>query len=135
MAFHFLDHTADIRVACTGATLEELFESAAHALYSVALRGAQARMETEHTITAEADDLDDALIRWLQELLFLMEVKYFVGTFFTFERLDEQGIRVVVTGGTCLPDERETEIKAATYHGAGIIREPGGYRVELIFDV
>ncbi len=139
MPFRFLEHTADVRVECHGGSFEELLESAAQALYAVALRSTQTRFDREQAISLEYDpsasEPGEALVRWLQEIIYLMEVKYFVGVLFNFHQADASGIRATLTGYTYLPEERAAEVKAATYHGLDVTLENGIYRAELILDL
>lgn len=139
MPFRFLEHTADVRIECRGGTFEELLESAAQALYAVAFQSTQTRIEREHAVTLEFDPcssgLGDVLVRWLQEIIYLMEVRYFLGVLFHFDRADASGVQATLAGHTYLPDERAAEVKAATYHGLDVIAEDGAYRAEIILDL
>ena len=71
MPFRFLEHPADIRFECFGKNPQELFESAAQALYAVALRSHRDSVEDSRDISLHADGWEELLVRWLQELLYL----------------------------------------------------------------
>jgi protein archease len=135
MTYRFLDHTADALVECEGKTFEELLETAAHALYAVAFRQTQARIDLEEVIEVEGETREELLVRWLQELIYLMEVRYFVASVFQFERADDTGVRARVAGYTYHPDERDAEVKAATYHEMAIEETEKGLTTRIVFDL
>jgi SHS2 domain-containing protein len=135
MQYRFLEHTADVRAECRGATFAELLEAAAHALYAVAFRRMEDRSDCLRSIHIEADGTEQALVQWLQELIYLMEAERFAATQFTFARADAQGVNAEVRGYTYAPDDREDEIKAATYHGMKIEQDDTGWRAEIILDL
>ena len=85
MAYRFLEHTADALVECRAEDFEKLLETAANALYAIAFETTQTRAEVEQVIQAEAEDDAALLVAWLQELIYLMEVKYFVASVFSFQ--------------------------------------------------
>ncbi len=135
MPFRFLDHVADERVACWGANLDELFTSAMDALYAVALQ--DRRDETPYTrrIQLEGDGLDDLMVRWLQELIYLLDVEHFAAAAVEFDRIDTHRLDAVLQGYRCRPEDRKTEVKAATYHGIAVEHRDGQYRAEVLFDL
>lgn len=139
MPYRFLEHTADVRVECRGKSFAELLEAAAKSLYAVAFYEIQPRQDVERRVAVSADGPDapveSLLVQWLQELIFLMDVERFVGTVFRFEAADPRAVSAVVRGYHYLPEERETEVKAATYHGIQVRQENGGFVAEVIFDV
>jgi len=135
MSYRFVDHTADALVECRAKTFEELLETAAHALYAVAFRETQARIDIEKVIEVEGETREELLVRWLQELIYLMEVRYFVASVFQFERADATGVRARVAGYTCHPGERDAEVKAATYHEMAIEETREGLTTRILFDL
>lgn len=135
MPFRFLEHPADIRFECCGKTAQELFESAAQALYAVALRSHRYAEEISRDILLQADGWEDLLIRWLQELIYLLDTERFVATRFAFKKIHDTGLHVHASGYLCQPCEREREVKAATYHGLQLARDGDGLRAELVLDL
>ena len=135
MTYRFLDHTADALAECQGATLEDLLESAAHALYAVAFRATQARIDLDEVIEVAGENREEVLVRWLQELIYLMEVRYFVASVFQFERVGDTVVKARVAGYTYHPDERDAEVKAATYHEMAIKETEEGLATRILFDL
>lgn len=135
MEYRFLEHTADARVECSGKTFAELLEAAARALYAVAFRCVEDRREGRRSISIEADGAEEAVVRWLQELIYFMEAERFVATRFRFIQAEPRRVEAEVAGYMYRPEEREDEIKAATYHGMAVQETAPGWRAEIIFDL
>jgi SHS2 domain-containing protein len=75
------------------------------------------------------------VVQWLQELIYLMEAERFVATQFTFAQADAHRVKAEVQGYEYEPEEREEEIKAATYHGMRVRHDANGWRTEVLFDL
>ncbi len=74
MAYSLIEHTADTGFRVTAGSVQGLFADAGMALAGIA--GASGGRETVRTeVTVEGIDQADLLVRWLQELLYLMEVR------------------------------------------------------------
>ena len=115
MPFRFLEHTADARIECVGRDFAELLESAAEGLYAVALRKRRTDMTLDRTVHVAGADREEVLVRWLQELLFLLDTERFVAARFQFEPASEREVRAHARGYACAADERAEEVKSATY--------------------
>ena len=135
MNYRFLEHTADARVECTGATFAELLEAAARALCAVAFQRQEDRRETRRLVSIEADGAEDAVVRWLQELIYLVEAERFAPVRFDFRQAGARRVEAVVEGYAYGPDARQDEVKAATYHGMDVRQSGTGWRAEIIFDL
>ena len=72
--FILLDHTADLGMEVYGTSLSELFEKAALALLQIML-GDKACIAPygTRTISISADDTADLMVRWLGEILYLLD--------------------------------------------------------------
>jgi SHS2 domain-containing protein len=75
MSFSFFDHTGDIGIRLTAATLEALFADAASAFTTVLTDPSAVRPAMAHPITLEAPALDLLLADWLGELLHLFDAR------------------------------------------------------------
>ena len=133
--FRFLDHTADALAECRAPSFHELLETAAQALYSIAFCRLHQRDDIERTITLRGASREDLLIRWLQELICLMDTEYFVMSRCEFEEGDEDELRAHVAGYKYAPEERETEVKAATYHETAIVEDGDDLVARVLFDL
>jgi len=141
-----LDHTADLRLAIYGETIEYLFVNGATALFDMLVGEERGPGRATWTLSIEADGIEDLLVNWLAELLFRFEVDGRI-----VARIDrcriletvEEGkkggrrIEVEVRGDIVNPGECEcrNEIKAVTYHQLSVRPSENGWRAEVVFDV
>jgi SHS2 domain-containing protein len=135
MGYRLLEHTADVLAECEGASLEALFESAAQALYAVALEEASQQTSIERQVSLRAPDRETLLVQWLQELIYLMDVERFIGSVFAFESLGSTELHARIKGYTCNPVKRAAEVKAATHHQAAVRRTQEGWTACILFDL
>jgi SHS2 domain-containing protein len=132
-----LEHTADIRVRVYGADMNDLFSNAAFGMFDIIadLEGLKESVSMDFDLAA--DNYEELLVRWLDELLYNFYTKWII--FFGFEILELSETRVKArASGRHLGENRnrlKTEIKAATYHDLRINRSTEGYWVDIIFDI
>lgn len=69
MSFDYFEHAADIGVIGRGATPEEAFEGAAEAMFAIMVDPAQVRPLILFAFAFVEDDLELALVTWLNRLL------------------------------------------------------------------
>jgi SHS2 domain-containing protein len=151
--FELLEHTADVGIRAWGATLEAAFEQATLGLAEV-LGAARPGPGQPVTVEVSAADPGGLLVDWLNEVLWLREVRQAAVAGVRVERvaLDEPdggaagaegpgpGGDGVARGVVELADGGEppdgTFVKAVTYHRLRVEREPGGgWVVEVYLDV
>jgi len=136
-----IDHTGDIGIRVTAASLEGLFERAAVGTFHVLtdLPAVEAADETE--ITVEGRDREALMVRWLSELNYRHTVEHRLFCDFSVEAIEETADGLVLTGvarGEPLDPDRHTvytEIKAITFHGMEIRETDVGWSVQVIFDM
>ena len=132
-----LEHMADIRVRAYGDTLNELFANAAYAMFDnmAALQNVKPVVKTE--VAVSADNLENLLVAWLSELLFLFETKQWLLVEFDVKRVDEKEMRAEVRGEKYDAARHEfyTEIKAVTYHQLKVEKVNQHWVAEIIFDI
>ena len=68
-SYEYFEHDADIGVVGRGATVERAFESAAEAMFAVMAEPASLREPAEVSVSFVEDDIDLALVQWLNALL------------------------------------------------------------------
>lgn len=137
------DHTGDVGFEVQAPQLETLFDGARRALLEVLLR-TPPRSGSERTrLSLQAPGLDRLLLRWLDELLFLVQTRgqVPVGASLTLRPPIEGETGWGLTADLSLAplDPRAQgwrgEVKAATYHGLELTREGPGWRARVILDV
>ena len=140
--FEPVEHTADIGLRVWGRSPNELFEQAALGMITLLTDPARVRPELEREIVLEAADLEEALVSWLQELIYLFEVERFLAAEFQVAAASSSGVRARVRGERFDRTRHETrmDIKAATYHNLHIqkLRAADGtdrWETVVIFDI
>jgi SHS2 domain-containing protein len=142
--YRLFDHTADIGVEIFGRTKKQLFANASEALFSVliekndnksnAVRRTKERLKIR---TLEGADVEDLLINFLRELLYLVCGAGWVVKHCTI--LECRNKRLVVElkvePFTKKTYSIKTEIKAVTYCGLSVKKEKSGWVARVIFDV
>jgi SHS2 domain-containing protein len=135
--FETFDHTADIGLRVSAATLEELFADAARGLMSLLVENVgDVRPTLTETIQLVGTQTDYLLFDWLNELLFRFETRQLLCCEFTV-RLSEQGLEATIRGEPCDRSRHRLahEVKAITYHGLSVEPTERGWQAELILDI
>lgn len=137
MGFEFLDHTADLRVRVWGKDLVQLFEEAAVALFTVITDIGTVRPETEERVDVEGVNLEELLVGWLSELLYLHEVKGLLFSRFKVFEVKGEYLSAKAWGEPFSPERHciLLPVKAVTYHRLQIEEREGLMVAEIIFDV
>jgi SHS2 domain-containing protein len=135
--YEVIDHTADVGIVARAASLPELFETAAEALFAFIVEPGSVENRAWLERTVEADDLDGLLVAWLNDLLAVFNAESFVPKTFVVDEVSASRVRATVHGE---PADRarhvfRLDVKAATFHQLEVTREDGGWRARVIFDV
>lgn len=112
-----LEHTADVGLHIWAPTLEEVFAEAAVAL--VALMGTGEGPGVTQDVAIDAPDVDALFVDWLNEVLFLFEVRQVV-TRDARVRIDRDCWTLAATIDGVRADSFEqggAAVKAVTFHG------------------
>ena len=137
-----LDHTADVGFEVAEApTLEDLFDEARKALLMTVFEEPPERGEKDRVVRLSAPDRETLLVRWINELVFLLQGEGFVpvDTNVRIREIDEGGYALKATlSGAPLDLEGygwQGEIKSATFHGLEVTQGSEGWRAQVILDV
>jgi SHS2 domain-containing protein len=136
-AYQNIEHTADIGIAVTGKTLEEVFALAAGAMFDIMVDVATVEPIEKATISLQAENLDELLVAWLNELAFRSEVNGMFFSKFQVESVTETSLQATAMGEPYDQGKHSlgVSVKAATYHELKISRSDGGWSAQVIFDV
>ena len=135
--FEPLAHTADKGIRAFGGDLKELFENAAHGMFSLmADLDKYAPTETRE-ISVEAPDLPELLRGWLAELLYQFEVDRMLFVSFEVRAVEETRMRGIARG---LPFNPGIEwlgsiVKAVTHYDLDVHRTDERWEATIVFDV
>jgi SHS2 domain-containing protein len=132
--FELLEHTADVGIRARGATLEGVFEQATLGLAEV---GGALRPGPGEPVAVEvtAGDLGGLLVDWLNEVLWLREVRQAAVAAVVVERAGDGRAAGTVAFSSADPPPDGTLVKAVTYHRLRVEQGPGGWLAEVYLDV
>jgi len=132
MTWELIDHTGDIGVVARAPMLEELFAECARAMFSVlAETQSPAPAGSDFFPIAGADPAEE-LRDFLSELLYRFSAERRMYVAFT---PGEGSVSADWELYDAARHPLRTELKAVTYHQLEVIREGGGCRGRVIFDV
>jgi SHS2 domain-containing protein len=134
--YETFEHEADIGIRGFGQTIEEAFENAAIALYSVMVDVGSIKQIHMRTISVTASDHELLFVEWLNALLSLSDIERMV-----FSKFEVAISGMSLTGrawGERLDQIRHqphVEIKAATYHMLSVKKEHDMFVAQCVVDV
>jgi SHS2 domain-containing protein len=131
----YFEHGADIGVIGRGAQLEDAFVDAACAMFAIMAEPGQVDETLSVEIRFEENDVEFALVTWLNRLL--AEARLHGAVFRRFE-LKRDGTHYKGRAFGCVwnPDiDRGTEVKGATLTSLSVKQDPVGWEARCIVDV
>lgn len=134
-----LDHTADVGFALEAESLEDLFQAALKGLLQVMFLHPHEGGRKRKRLVLEAEDLETLLVRFLNELIYLIQTKGFVPGQAQLE-VKKEG-RVYRLEATLWGEPFQEsfgfqgEVKSATFHGLQVSRENEAWKAQVILDV
>ncbi len=128
-----VDHTADWAIRVTAPSAEEFFRRAALGLYRVAGLRLAGKSRRSHRLQLVAVDWESLLVAWLNELVFLKEMRNEAYPEIEVVTLDGKHINALLRGGRVAAWNRE--IKAVTYHNLRVDTGPDEWQATVVFDV
>jgi SHS2 domain-containing protein len=136
-AYTLIDHTADVGIKAYGKSLSEAFQNAAKGMFDIIIDKSEIENIGQYNIKLEADDLEQLLVDWLSELLYIHSTKNIVFGFFKVD-LDEKKktLSATIFGEKLDMGKHKigSEIKAVTYHMLEVKKRKPFY-VQVLFDI
>jgi len=131
------DHTADLGVEIVAPTLEEIYRTAACALFAQIVDPATVMPRLQREVRVTGTDHEELLVRWLAELLSVHDAEGLLFRDFAIEELSEGRLTGRARGEACDPQRHDLrgEIKAVTYHQISVRRDGSSWRARVILDV
>jgi len=135
--YSLFDHTADLGIEFFGESREKLFISAGTGLFDVIAGIDSINPDRDFHIRIEGMDMEDLLVNWLRELLYLNQVKKMLISEFSIQELSDTFLDGIVRGEPFKPEKHDIkkEVKAVTYHGLEVGEDGGIWKARVIFDV
>jgi len=135
--YELIDHTADVGLKAYGKNLSEAFQNAAKGMFDIITDSSEIEPVGQYDIQLEAADLEQLLVDFLSELLFLNSAQNLVFGFFKVE-LDEDknslSARVFGEKFNISKHKIGAEIKAVTYHMLEV-KNKKPYHAQVLFDI
>ncbi len=137
MTYRLLEHTADMGLEAQGGSLAELFSEAAQALREMLFGPATGREEQTIHLRVTGQDQGELLVNWLNEILYLFEVRGIYPVSFSIERIDAHSVCGLVHGERFHPERHPVErvVKAATYHQLLVEKDGDEWRARVYLDL
>ncbi|HOJ92313.1 MAG TPA: archease [Dictyoglomaceae bacterium] len=135
--YELLEHTADIGVIAYGTTKEEAFCSVAEAMFDLMCPLNSIQEKTSFDIEVDAEDLESLLVTWLNELLYVFEVKKLLFKEFKITLIGSNQLISHCFGEKFDPKKHELqrEIKAATFNLLKIENHGDHWTIQVVFDL
>lgn len=124
MQFQFIDHTADCKFEAYGSTIEQVFENAAYALFTI-ICSQPIKQQHTHTISVTARDKQALLFDFLNQLIAISEQHHFllgkVNTITITQTPNNYTLSATISGDNFQKYRINTTVKSATYHDMSIM--------------
>ena len=135
--YEYIDHTGDLGFKAYGTTRQALFSHAAEAFFQALVRIETIQEKEERLIEVEADALDELMVGWLSELLFLFDTEALLLRRFEITHMKDRNLKATVSGELTDPTRHEirTGIKAVTYHRLYVKQRAGIWEAQVILDI
>jgi SHS2 domain-containing protein len=135
--FEKVEHTADIGIKAYGQDLKELFTNAALGMMSILIGDGPVSKVPGSAINVKGKDLHELFVNFLEELLYLLNVKHFVVSGVTIHQLEKSRLSAQVLGEPYSEETHEIahDIKGVTFHQLRFEKEGDLLTVQVIFDI
>ncbi|MDY6853109.1 MAG: archease [Thermodesulfobacteriota bacterium] len=135
--YEIIDHTADIGIKVYGKDLKELFQRSAEALFEIICDLSEVDDSIEKGMTLEGDNLEQLMVVWLGELLYLYETKRLLFKRFEVKGIENNTLRATVYGEEFKEAYHsiKTVVKAVTYHQIQVEQRDGKWVSRVVFDL
>ena len=135
--YSLLNHTADLAVRIRGDDLPDLFENSGRSLIHLMLGRELPCEGSTLEIRLKAQDLGDLMVRWLSEILYLLEGEHLVVTAVKIKAVTPSLLLASVRTVPFDPERHEilSEIKAVTYHQIEVTQKAGHWEARVVMDV
>ena len=135
--YEIIEHTADVGVKAFGDTLSDCFAHAAKAMFDLITDSSSMEEKGEYNINLNAEDLEQLLVDFLSELLFLHSSRNLVFGFFDVTIDPKKCMLSAIIKGEkydLTKHKYGMEIKAVTYHLLEVQNDTPFF-VQVLFDI
>lgn len=135
--YTLIDHTADLGIKVKGKDLKDLFQNSGYALTHLLTDCEASKRLNPKKISIKGNDLEDLMVRWLGEILYLFDGEEQVVSFIKINSISEGSLHALLktTPFDPLIHKYLREIKAVTYHQIEVIERDKIWEANIIFDL
>ena len=131
----YFEHGADIGVIGRGASIEEAFVQAAASMFAIMLESDAVQPLVEIEVDFDEDDVEFALVRWLNALLAQARERGVVLCQFELQRTNDHWHGVARGEPWRESHARGTEVKGATLTALSVRQDDNGWQARCVVDV
>ncbi len=141
LGFKVIDHKADVSIEIKGRSIKELFIEGLKGLCKIVFEFKKEKIKTKERnfvkIEIEGIDLEDLLVRWLNEFIFYIFSKKLIPLRVKSLKIKDNKLLAEVYMSHFDPEKIKPslELKAATYHGIKIESKNGVFITKIVFDI
>ena len=137
MDYEVLDHTADVCLRVYGRSFEEILTNAACGMMDLITDREKVEPSESVQIEAEGKTREEILVHWLQEILYLHQVKKMFFHHFEVDRVTETQVTGKAFGEKIDFDKHEigSDVKGISYHNLRLETLGDRLKVDIIFDL
>jgi SHS2 domain-containing protein len=135
--YAYFDVEADVGVRAWGRDRAEAFAEAALAVLALAVTPAGVEERETRDVRAQAATVEDLLVAWINECVYVHEIEGFAVHRVSVDRLDDALVHGVLHGESLEPSRHQlgTVVKGATHHRVSVTEATSGCEVSVIVDV
>lgn len=139
--FKFLEEiaTADLAFEVYGKDLNELFQNAAEALFTAQANVSKVAAAQEREVSIEADNVQDLMFDWLQELIYLKDAEAMLFSVFELnvDVDDKARLTATIKGEPINMEKHElgVDVKAVTLHMFEVKQTDKGWYARVVVDI
>lgn len=139
--YKVIEHMADVGLKAFGETKEKLFQNAARGMFFIITGSsgfAKQGNEKYWTIKCEGANLEELLVEWLSELLYIHSTDFVILNDFIIKSMTSNNLQAESHGLKIneSPYNIEKEIKAVTYYNLQALKNEKGYwEATIVFDI
>jgi len=133
----YFDVEADVGVRAWGRDRAEAFAEAALAVLALAVAPAGVEERETRDVRAQAATVEDLLVAWINECVYVHEIEGFAIHRVSVDRLDDTVVHGVMHGESLEPSRHQlgTVVKGVTHHRVAVTETTSGCEVSVIVDV
>jgi SHS2 domain-containing protein len=135
--YRIIEHTADTGFEVWGNTKKQVFESAAKAFFNIMWQIGACQQNEPVTLEVAGNDLEELLVNFLEEFLYLYDAKGLVCTGIEIESISADKVRAKawLQKFNDAGDQELLGVKAVTYHQLFIGRKNDSWIARIFLDI